>query len=438
MTLAILVIIALAWGFWMWKQPAQAFAFLPLALPTYVIRTSIGPLPTTMLELIIGATVIGWMLHEVRGQEGWIAGMTKRIKSGWEVFRPWKWVAGCWLLAGFISIFVSPNHLAAIGLYRAYFIEPLLIFFIGGEVLRNNQKTKFQLTDLLAIAVIILGLWSIIQMTTGWGIPDPWNFVPGRRAVGPFPFPNALALFVTPIAAFLFADLIRGWKKKGEACTWIVTPWLSIPGYLLSLASIILAASDGGLIALGAASFLVLVFNRRTRLLGISLAILGTIFIASIAPLRERVTTVIMFREWSSKVRIVMWQETLMMLKDHKIMGAGLGGYPFVIRVYHRSGDWMEVFQYPHNVILNLWSEIGLFGLFVFGWILVKWGAGKKKPRIEHAILVAPIIVAILVHGLVDVPYFKNDLAILFWLLILVTMHGGNKSAEKPSDVLTS
>ena len=27
-------------------------------------------------------------------------------------------------------------------------------------------------------------------------------------------------------------------------------------------------------------------------------------------------------------------------------------------------------------------------------------------------------MIALLVHGLVDVPYFKNDLAVLFWLLI--------------------
>jgi hypothetical protein len=32
-----------------------------------------------------------------------------------------------------------------------------------------------------------------------------------------------------------------------------------------------------------------------------------------------------------------------------------------------------------------------------------------------------PVIIAILVHGLVDVPYFKNDLAVLFWMLIALT-----------------
>lgn len=29
---------------------------------------------------------------------------------------------------------------------------------------------------------------------------------------------------------------------------------------------------------------------------------------------------------------------------------------------------------------------------------------------------------ALLVHGLVDVPYFKNDLAVLFWILISLSI----------------
>lgn len=411
MPLLLLIAIAAAWGTWMRKRPALAFSFLPFALPTYVIRTNIGPLPTTLLELIVIATVIGWTLQT--------NGIASQLKDAWEAFRPWRWVAGLWIISGFIGIFISPNHIAALGLYRAYFIEPLLIFFIGLHHLRTYGPTdlRTRLAANFSIVAIILGIWSIVQILTGWGIPDPWNTMPGRRVVGPFPFPNALALFVTPIAAFLFADLVRGWKKKGEFRPWLISPWLSIPGYFLSLVSIVLAQSDGGLIAIGAASLLVLLLNKRARMIGFGLAIAGMILVASIAPLRERATTVLLFREWSSKVRIVMWQETIQMLKDRPIFGAGLGAYPSAIASYHKA-TWMEIFQYPHNILLNLWSETGLLGLFVFGWILWKWVMGEKGSH-PYAL---PIITAILIHGLVDVPYFKNDLAILFWLLILVSI----------------
>ena len=33
-------------------------------------------------------------------------------------------------------------------------------------------------------------------------------------------------------------------------------------------------------------------------------------------------------------------------------------------------------------------------------------------------------LVAVVVHGLVDVPYFKNDLCLLFWTLVALTVAG--------------
>jgi len=49
--------------------------------------------------------------------------------------------------------------------------------------------------------------------------------------------------------------------------------------------------------------------------------------------------------------------------------------YPTVILPYHKA-TWMEVFQYPHNIVFNLWSETGLLGLFAFAWILYTWVRG--------------------------------------------------------------
>ena len=33
-------------------------------------------------------------------------------------------------------------------------------------------------------------------------------------------------------------------------------------------------------------------------------------------------------------------------------------------------------------------------------------------------------LIAVIVHGLVDVPYFKNDLSLEFWTLVAVTLAG--------------
>ena len=84
----------------------------------------------------------------------------------------------------------------------------------------------------------------------------------------------------------------------------------------------------------------------------------------------------------------------------------------------------METHPYPHNFYLALWLELGFLGLLVFWGMLVKFFASifrriKNNPSSKRFLLaVAGAMIVILIHGLVDTPYFKNDLSVLFWLII--------------------
>jgi O-antigen ligase len=395
-----LLVIAAMWGWWAWRSPKEAFMGLPILLPAYVVRTKIGPIPTTGLELAVLATLIAWIAN--RKWSG--------IKEAWKGYEPWQLAAGSWLLVGLIAIFVAPDKMAALGLYRAYFIEPVLLFFMGMDVIRSHDDRKGLASNFGFIAVII-GVWSIVQYLTGWGIPEPWNAIEGRRAVGPFPFPNALALFIAPITALAFADRLR---SKADQLMKPLLGWLTV---ISGIVAMILAKSDGGLIAFGAAALVALVMNKKTRIPAAAIALVTLIAIFAIPQTRTPAMERLLFKEWSGKVRLVMWNESVDMLKDRPIFGAGLGAYPTVIEPYHKA-DWMEIFQYPHNILLNLWSELGLLGILAFGFIIVTW----LRLATSNWRLTIPILIALLVHGLVDVPYFKNDLAIAFWLLILITI----------------
>jgi len=78
---------------------------------------------------------------------------------------------------------------------------------------------------------------------------------------------------------------------------------------------------------------------------------------------------------------------------------------------------------YPHNIFLNFWLEIGLLGLMAFIWTIVSFfRKGFNTLWTNHNSLIQIGIMSamtcLIIHGLIDVPYFKNDLAVLFWILV--------------------
>jgi O-antigen ligase len=128
--------------------------------------------------------------------------------------------------------------------------------------------------------------------------------------------------------------------------------------------------------------------------------------------------------------RLELWKDTLLMLREHIVFGAGLSGFADRIAPFWNPTH-PERFIDPHNILLNFWVETGLLGVFAFGWIMangfrVTWlgwhsSEGSWRP-IELGVFLA--LIAIVVHGLVDVPYFKNDLSLEFWALIGVALAG--------------
>ena len=111
------------------------------------------------------------------------------------------------------------------------------------------------------------------------------------------------------------------------------------------------------------------------------------------------------------------------MLADHPYLGAGLNGYPVALAPYH-DATFYEIFQYPHNVILNVWCELGLLGLIgFFGCVLFITHFAWQNKKDPWVLACAAALLTMLIHGMVDVPFMKNDLVILT-VLFFVAMVG--------------
>lgn len=80
------------------------------------------------------------------------------------------------------------------------------------------------------------------------------------------------------------------------------------------------------------------------------------------------------------------------------------------------------------TIVLNFWSETGLAGLVAFIWLgvqAVRQGlAGLALDRWPRTMSIGLLgmLFSLVLHGLVDAPYFKNDLALVFWALVAVQL----------------
>lgn len=369
---------------------------LPWAALGYGLRFSFFGLPSTALEVFLGALVLAFVL--VRGPRALLTAL-KELPS--------RNLLLAWVAVGLAAALWSPALMKGLGLWRAYILEPVIMIALVNQVLTSKRDRDDLRTSLWTVSIFV-SIWALVQFVTGRGIPSEWSLpiLDGRRATGPYGFPNGVALFVAPIAAY------------AGARAWILRERLAGATAILGLFAALVARSDGGALAILAGwtlAFVVTKWGRRLVALG---AVAGGTVAIFVPRLADAIWKGLTFQGWSGRVRIWMWQETWQMLKAHWLLGAGIGGYPVVFDGFHKK-RFIEIFQYPHQFILTAWSEVGLPGLILFfgllaSWVRRAWRAATTYP--ERAVGLAPLA-AIVVHGLVDVPYWKNDLAVIFFLL---------------------
>lgn len=383
-----------------------------LVAPLYVVRFNFGWLPLTFLEIMIWLSVAGvlFLATEKKMRCEYVVCL-KSLPAQFYL------ASGLFLLTGLISIFVAPNLRAALGIYKAYFAEAIIF----GAMVFLQLRTRKQVAQIIiawGIAVFLIGCWSVVQKFTGWGIPNVfWRAVATRRVTGIFGYPNAVALFVEGFIPLGAAVIFwRGWRSR--------ISWFLASAIILALVSVVLAQSAGAVAAIGAALFITLVILRRTRIWAIAAAIIFVVALILSPYQKQQFADQFLLQGYSGNLRTQMWGETLEMLRPHWFLGAGLAAYQSTVAPYHVF-RWAEIYLYPHNIFLTLWSESGLLGLFSFTWliILLFFAAAQiyRSPQLGKQIFSLAMlswIIIFLVHGLVDVPYFKNDLAVLFWAVV--------------------
>lgn len=374
-------------------------------LPSYLLRFQIFNIPLTVLEGMILITTLIWIIQHRRDWKK-VGASALKAKLPKTPYHRWFAATILLLIAATVSIFVSTDIRAAMGIWKAYFVEPLLFFSIFISTVKTEEDKK-QIIWALLLGTLPITIFAIIQKFTGWLIPNPfWQAEETRRVTSFFGYPNAVALYVAPLLPLA----IYLWNKR------LTQKILLIVIISAGLLAIIFAQSTGALIALAGTAILFGLINKKTRpwALG-AMIIFAIIFFAT--PLKQPFANEVLFQGVSGQLRLNMWGETVEMLKTHPILGAGLANYQTAVRPWHIL-KWAEIYLYPHNLFITFWSETGLFGLIAFIWLIILFFKKTIFSRTTLAKTLIASMLIILIHGLVDVPYFKNDLAVIFWTLL--------------------
>ena len=417
------------------RSDKLALTLLVALLPTYGLRFSVAGVPTTFLEISIWAVAIVWFYKQwqAHGLPHWPSYI--QANSEKNPFTPYLWPILLWILAATAAAAISPNPVVALGIWKAYFVDPLIVFVLVVAVFRGT-KESWRLVYALGTTVAALSILAWYQKFTGQWLPEPSVTTLPLRVTSWYSYPNAVGLFVGTVLVAYITWLMQDIKREPPHLFLHLWKLLVV---ILGTGAIIFSATKGAWVgaAAGAVVGVLLIWQNYWRRIiwgGVLASIVLLVFMpAARGALMEQFT----FRSASGKMRLVVWEETIALLKDHPIQGAGLAGYQTALLPYHK--EWrkdvspykLEIFLYPHNVFLNFWVELGLGGLIIFLWLLFAFGKIVWQKRANPLTqLSAAAMVALLVHGLVDVPYFKNDLAVLFWIIMTLPLLGNFSSTN--------
>jgi len=400
-----------------------------LALPLYFIRFAFLGVPTNLMEVILYLAFVAWLIYRWR-KEKFSPTSNHNNKINWHL----PWAVWAWLAIGLIAALVNPDRLSGLGFWRAYFFDGALVYLIIANEYELAKK-------IVPRALIITGgIVGAISLASFWG----WHLATDGRWLGWYGFeahasPNYLSLFLVPIFA-MSAIAIWAWRGRWR--------YLAILSSLIMLVALIGSQSRGAIIGIIGGLVVAILWWRyrdkthQFRWLQLSAIVLVALAVATFffakpdfmaTPESGRVAT-------SNNIRWYVWQTSIEIVGQRPLLGVGLGNYQNYFT--QRTKDRVNYPEFiaplaltAHNLYLHILTTMGVVGLIVFMWLI--WSAIKAvspQSRLPATLMILAGFVSILFYGFVDTPFFKNDLAILWWLLIGILLCYPATSARKQEE----
>lgn len=363
-------------------------------IPTYIFSFKIWLIPTNLLEALVSVLFLAWFI----GNFNKIPEISRSMfKSSF--FPPILLI----FLGASISTIFSDDIITSAGIWKSWFIVPLLFFVVVLNAIKNGKQVQKIISSLF-----FSGFWvSLIALFYFFS----HNLTYDGRLKAFYESPNHLAMYLSPIL-ILSLYLYFVFDKK-------IIKFFLFAAHCSLLVVLYLTYSYGAWIGLIASLFFLLATIKKQKkifyLIGIMFLIVASFFAFQINS--QKFQGMIDFSYPSLSSRFVIWQSAWEIIKDQPFNGIGPGLFQeYYLKYQVTLEPYLEwAVPQPHNLFLAFWLQTGLLGLLGFIWLLLRFFRIKIN---SLAIILMATMICVLIHGLVDTTYWKNDLAVVFWLII--------------------
>ncbi len=452
--LSFFVVVALALlAFLAYLRFHSAVALVVALLPSYLLRFTVLGIPTTFLESSIAVVALAGLIQ-------------RTTRHQWH--RAWRKLSfslvlntSLFVLACVLSTLSSANVRSSLGIFKGWVLFPLLLGWIvyagkTGNGSKENKDRAAQAGDHIAHALILSG--TIVALL---GLAQLGHV---SRIQSIYEVPASLALYVTPLT------VMAAWYAFTNHRRSKLYALLA----LVMVAALVATQSIGAIVALagafGGAGWLWSSAQKRRQLATalISMLAVAGIFLVFSGRLTYFTNAFSNPEKPSSlSVRLQLWSISWQLIHEHPLLGIGLGQFEpaYQQKLHERFTEYEQVsqgrallrhptplklrgargyggqpmgkrplaefvFRDPHNWPLSFWLNTGIVGLISFAglhaWLLWKVMT-SYAPRMGGELRVtryspALALLSLLLYGLVDTIYWKNDLAALHWVLIAIML----------------
>ncbi len=427
-------------------RPDLSLPLIAAALPFWQSPKHILRWGLSHAELFLAVAVLAlaarWVLAVGASPPGplsWLRpgeGESERVRSAQDAS---SWHSDLAMLAlvasGLLSTLVAAEQGVAWREFRIVFLFGGLFYLLITRVpLRPGAErlSPWPLVAGLLAGMVAASLIGLVQLVTGEGRIDVEGVWRVRALYGS---PNNLALVLdrgVPLALALaaFLPLAGRWRRMIRVALMLVT-------VTLLLACVATFSKGALLLGLPVGIALVLLLGVRRSGQRWPLWILGGAVLIGLAGLAllfrtPRFADLFNFETGTSFLRVRLWQAAWQMALDHPLLGVGPDNFLYAYRSHYvLPSAWEELnLSHPHNLLLDLWTRLGLVGVLAGLWALAVAFRSAWRSFRRGSIQVWPLALGLLaglaatvLHGLIDNSLFLPDLIGLFVIALALPTH---------------